>query len=168
MKKLILIICLLVGANAIQAQVTSEEAIKKLAFIEGQWQGKSNVTTGPGQNMVLDQHEHVELRLGGQVMIVEGKGYQGEELEFNAFAVITFDEARQEYEMNSWLSTGQKTEAYIKVHDQEKWEWGFEIPQGKIRYLISLNEKGQWIETGEFSQDGNTWYPSFNMLLDKK
>jgi|GEM_PF-791632 len=30
---------------------------------------------------------------------------------------------------------------------------------GKTRYKAFLNEKGQCIETGEFSKDGTTWYP---------
>lgn len=168
MKKLLLLTNLVICTYAVQAQMTSDEAIKKLAFIEGQWQGIAKVTTGPSQNLVLDQHENVELRLGGKLLTIEGKGYSEGKLEFNAFAVVTFDEGKQDYEMQSWLSSGEKTEAYIKVHNDVQWEWGFEFPQGKVRYFISLNEKGQWSEKGEFSPNGSVWYPNFNMLLDRK
>ena len=43
------------------------------------------------------------------------------------------------------------------------------IPQGgMVKYEFSLNDKGQWVETGQYSPDGQQWYPSFSMLLDKK
>jgi hypothetical protein len=168
MKKAIFIISLSMVSFITFGQISSQEAIKKLSFMEGKWEGKSNVSTGPGQTLELDQYENVEIRMDGKLMAFEGKGYNEGELEFNAFAVITFDESKQEYEMQSWLATGQKTDAYVRLLDDRKWEWGFEVPQGKIRYFITLNEKGQWYEVGEFSSDGATWYPSFNMLLDKK
>lgn len=168
MKKLLLFAALAFGSFPVMAQMTSEQALGKISFIEGQWLGTAHVTTGPGQIVVLDQHENVELRLNGKLLSIEGKGYNEGNLEFNAFAVVTFDERNQDYEMQSWLSTGQKTKAYIKVHNNDHWEWGFDIPQGKVRYFITLNEKGQWSEKGEFSPNGSDWYPSFNMLLDRK
>lgn len=168
MKNLLLIAGLVFSSFSVSAQMTSEQALGKISFIEGQWQGTANVTTSPGQNLVLEQYENVELRLSGRLLSIEGRGYIEGKLEFNAFAVVTFNESNQEYEMQSWLSSGEKTEAYIKVHNDDLWEWGFDIPQGKVRYFITLNEKGQWSEKGEFSPDGSAWYPSFNMLLDKK
>ena len=168
MKKLTLLAGLVIIAYSAQAQMTSKDAIKKIAFIEGQWEGKAEATTGRDQTHVLDQHEKVELHLDGKLIRIEGKGYKEGKLEFNAFAIITFDETKQEYEMQSWLSTGEKTDAYVLVHGEKKWEWGFDLPQGKIRYLITLNEKGQWSEKGEYSPNGEVWYPSFNMLLTKK
>jgi hypothetical protein len=168
MKKLLLLASLAFGSFTVMAQMTSEQALGKISFIEGEWLGTAHVTTGSGQNVTLDQHENVELRLDGKLMSIEGKGYNEGKLEFNAFAVVTFDEGKQDYEMQSWLSTGEKTKAYIKVHKDDLWEWGFDIPQGKVRYFITLNEKGQWSEKGEFSPNGSDWYPSFNMLLDRK
>jgi hypothetical protein len=168
MKRHLLLIGMMIYWNTGQAQMTSVEAIKKIAFIEGQWEGIANVTSGPGQNLELDQQENVELKLEGKLMAIEGKGFNKGKLEFNAFAIVTFNEENQEYEMQSWLSTGQKTKAYIILHEENHWEWGFDIPQGKVRYFIMLNDKGQWSEKGEFSPNGSVWYPSFNMLLTKK
>lgn len=168
MKIGVFITIMVMASMSVYGQISSQEAIKKLSFIEGKWEGKASVTTGPGQTMQLNQHENVELKLGGKILSVEGKGYNEGKLEFNAFAIITFDEAKQEYEMLSWLASGQKTKAYVTVQDDKNWEWGFDVPQGKVRYFITLNEKGQWSEKGEFSPNGKTWYPSFNMLLDKK
>jgi hypothetical protein len=35
-------------------------------------------------------------------------------------------------------------------------EWGFPISQqGRVRFTIKLNEKGEWFEVGEMTQDGN-------------
>jgi hypothetical protein len=49
----------------------------------------------------------------GRMLLIEGKGYQNEDLVFNAVGLVTFDEGNQKYEMQSWLATGEKTNAYF-------------------------------------------------------
>jgi hypothetical protein len=36
-----------------------------------------------------------------------------------------------------------------------------------MRYIIYLNDKGQWHETGEMKRE-NDWFQFFEMTLDKK
>lgn len=151
------------------AQQSAQEAMGKLSFLEGNWQGTAQTTTGPGQQIHLQQHERVEYRLGGKMLLIEGKGFENELLKFNALAIITYNEQQQEYEMTSLLHTGQKTDAYFVEKGENIFEWGFDIPKGgNVKYKITLNEKGQWEETGQYSPDGSQWYPSFYMLLDKE
>ncbi|HLW20593.1 MAG TPA: DUF1579 family protein [Cyclobacteriaceae bacterium] len=169
MKKTLLIYLMVGFAWNALAQQSAEEAMGKLDFLVGNWQGTAQATTGPGQQLNLEQYELVEFRLNGRILLIEGKGYEKGDMVFNALAAVAFDEHKQEYEMTSWLSTGQNAQAYLLVKGENTVEWGFDIPQGgKIKYDISLNDKGQWVETGQYSPDGSQWYPSFNMLLTKK
>ncbi len=36
-----------------------------------------------------------------------------------------------------------------------------------MRYIITLNEKGQWFEIGEMERN-NEWFKFFEMTLDRK
>jgi hypothetical protein len=48
-------------------------------------------------------------------------------------------------------------------------EWGLQISErGRIRYTIELNEKGQWFEVGEMTQDGQKWNKFFEMTLQRQ
>ncbi|MBD8488559.1 hypothetical protein IFO69_07380 [Echinicola sp. CAU 1574] len=169
MKKILCLTVLLMASFGVMAQEKADEAMKKLAFLEGKWEGKAMAMQGPGQQMNLDQHEDVSYKLGGKMLFIEGKGYQGDSLAFNAVAVITYNEWKEGYEMKAWRANGQSTDAYLKELGQDHFEWGFDIPQGgKIKYEISLNDQGQWHEVGQYSPNGEKWYPSFEMTLDKK
>lgn len=168
MKNIQFMILLLLSSGVAVAQVSTQEAMGKLCFLLGGWEGEAKAVMGPGQTQVVNQHEIVELKLGGRMLMIEGKGYQNEALVFNALALVTFDEDNQKYEMQSWLATGETTKAYFEERGENFFEWGFPLPNGKVRYFISLDEEGRWKEKGEFSPDGNSWYPSFEMLLTKK
>lgn len=150
------------------AQVKSEDAMEKLKPLVGNWEGKAKSTTGPNQTILLDQSEVIEYRLDDRLLLIEGKGYKEGNLEFNALASIWFDEEKQIYEMQSWLKTGEVTKAYFREIEKNNWEWGFDISQGQIRYNILIVEKDQWVEKGEFSPDGERWFPTFEMTLNRK
>jgi hypothetical protein len=48
-------------------------------------------------------------------------------------------------------------------------EWSLQIPQrGRMRYTITRNEKDEWFEVGETSQEDQTWRKFFEMTLRKK
>ena len=40
------------------------------------------------------------------------------------------------------------------------------FPNEQVRYIITLNEKGQWFEIGEYNM-GDRWIQFFEMTLDK-
>lgn len=71
--------------------------------------------------------------------------------------------------MKSHIMDGNQTEAYFKVISENNFEWGFETPtKAKIKYTIVLNPQDKsWVEKGEYSPDGNTWYPFLDMNLKK-
>ena len=67
-----------------------------------------------------------------------------------------------------FTAEGRQTDTEAKV-GANTMEWGLAIPQpGRMRYTIKLNEKGEWFEVGEMTQDGQTWHTFFEMTLQRQ
>lgn len=151
----------------------SREAMKKLAWAAGEWKGVGHIATGPGARKESQVLEKLQFKLDGIVMLIEGRGTRTEEgkevVTHSALAVISFNAATSKYEMKSWLVDGRSTDAWIELVGEKGFDWGFDLPanSGKIRYKMRINEKGQWVEKGEFSRDGNQYFEFFDMTLDK-
>lgn len=150
------------------------EHMKKVLFLEGNWEGKGWYR-GPDRKMnYFDQTEAVRSNLGGLILQIEGKGtmpdsISGEPVLFHhAFAVVSYDEKLEKFKMRSFKD-GNFLETDAEIGEDGSFIWGFALPgnEVKLRYTISLNEKGEWFETGEFSYKGGNWIQNFEMTLSK-
>ncbi len=80
---------------------------------------------------------------------------------------MSYDEKAKRYRFQAFTARGDYTEAQAKV-DNRRLEWGMIIPQfGEVHYTIILNDKGQWFEIGEVTQDGKVWRRFFEMTLER-
>jgi hypothetical protein len=117
--------------------------------------------------------EHIEYKLDGMVLLVEGigKAKDAANKEFvahHALAVLSFDKASNQYKFKTYLKDGRSTDAWFTVVTDNNFQWGFDTPQGKIRYSIRMEPAAKtWNEIGEFSADGTTWRKFFEMNLKK-
>jgi hypothetical protein len=175
MKKLLALAFLLLIHGSIAAQThttTGSEEMKKLEFLVGNWQGEGWVEFGPGQRRKALSTESVQSKLGGRVLIVEGTGKaklpnrEEEVVVHSAFGFLYYDQTAKRYSLRAFLANGQAVDAETTYQDGVL-EWGLQIPQGKVRYKIKLNDKGQWYEVGEISQDGKTWQQFFELTLNR-
>ncbi len=175
MKKLLALSFLLLVPAPFAAQTlstTNLDEMKKLEFLVGNWQGEGWMEFGPGQRRTALTTESVQSKLGGRVLIIEGVGKaklpnRDEEIVVhNAFAFLYYDAATKAYKVRAFLANGNAVDAETNFQDGV-FEWGVQIPQGKVRYKIKLNDKGQWFEVGEISQDGKTWRQFFEMTLNR-
>src|SRR5690554_1538689 len=149
--------------------------MQKLAFFVGDWKGTAVHNSREGQITIM-QSEHIEWKLQETVLTIEGTGIQKnrqngmEEIAFQALAVINFDPMDNEFKFKSFVKEGHSTDAYFKVDEDNKFEWGFDIPTGgKVRYKITLDEeKNTWYEIGEYSPDGTQWIKTIEMNLEKE
>ena len=84
-------------------------------------------------------------------------------------AVLSFDQGTNQYKFSSYLKDGRNTQAWLNIIEDGKYQWGFDIPNGKIKYSITLDaSKKAWNEIGEISNDnGSTWVKFFEMNLRK-
>lgn len=148
------------------------EQMRKLAYFAGEWEGAATMRTGPGPEQTIKQSEYVQYKLDSTVLVIEGTGRDdNNQVVFNALAVVNFNAPTRDYALRSYLKDGRTTAAYFNVVEENKFEWGFDIPgnTGKVRYTIILDPDAKtWHEVGEFSADGAAWMKFIDMRLRKK
>ena len=146
------------------------EAMAKLDFLVGTWEGPGWMQRGPGEPHRSLGTETVEKRLGGLVLVIEGthRDAESKKIVHHALAIIDWDEGEEQYRFRSFLSDGRSTDAWGYFEDG-KFFWSPGAPPGmKIRYGIALTESGEWFEEGEMSRDeGKTWNKFFEMRLQR-
>src|SRR5262249_3795649 len=133
--------------------------MKKLDFLAGKWRGPATATTKDGKRE-MTQTEVVEYRLDGAILVIEGTGrgnLPGKDEEgvlFNAFAVVSYDAEAKKYKIKAYRMEGTSVETDLTLTDKG-FKWGLKPQPGvEVRYDMTVNDKGEWHETGEFSADG--------------
>jgi hypothetical protein len=151
----------------------ANDEMRKLDFLVGEWTGEATVQIGARPERVL-QTENVQAKLDGKVLFIEGLGRRKNadgtagDVVHNAMAVISWNEAKKNYRFATWLANRPDGEATMEVSGPNQAKWWMDTPNGgKMRYTISLTESGEWLETGEFSQDGVKFVPFFETRLKK-
>ena len=181
MIRIIPLLCLLlvgITSNKLFAQpseAVAKEKMKPFTHWAGHWQGEGSIQMGPGQPKKSTVDEHIEFKLDGTVLLVEGigKSIEGPSMEshvvHHALAVLSFDQTTSQYKFNSYLKDGRSTQAWFKIIEENKYEWGFDAPTGKIKYSIAIDPTTKtWNEIGQFSNDnGANWRHFFEMNLKK-
>ena len=133
--------------------------MEKISKMIGRWEGDATVTLGPGQVHKVRQFEHVQSKLNGNVLLVEGtgreKGTDGPgKIVFQALAICAFDPVSKSYKFHAFRDNGMSTVATAEVTDTGL-IWGFEDGRGgKIRYTITLSDD-TWSEVGEYLIEGH-------------
>ena len=129
---------------------------------------------GPGEPKRSTVDEHIEFKLEGSIVLVEGTGKttdpatKTEAIVHHALGILSYDQATSQYKFKSYLNNGRSTDAWFNITGENKYQWGFDVPTGKIKYSITIDPTQKtWNEIGEFSRDGNTWMKFFEMNLKK-
>lgn len=162
-------LALIVGApgaaqagNDTAALAAQKAALDKLAWMDGTWRGPA-VTKFPGGEHRVTQTERIGPMLGGTLRVIEGKGFNPDgSVGFNAFAVISYDAAKQAYVFRSYAQ-GRAGDFVIRpTADGYVWE----IPAGPmtIRYTATCKDK-VWTEIGERIAPGQAPVQFFEMHL---
>ena len=59
-------------------------------------------------------------------------------------------------------------ETPIRLIGEKIIQWSFDTPNGgKTRFTADFSKEGFWTEKGEFSPDGERWFPFIEMNLEK-
>ena len=180
MKNVLLFCLLLMGilSSKIMAQPSEAVAKEKMKVFEswpGHWKGEGSMQMGPGPAKKSTVDEYLEFKLDGTILLVEGigKAVDGQsstpQIVHHAMGILSFDQITNEYKFNTYLKDGKSTLPWFKIVEESKYQWGFDIPNGKIRYSITIDPtRKTWNEIGEFSNDnGTSWMKFFEMNLKK-
>jgi hypothetical protein len=143
-------------------------AMERIAGMAGDWRGEANVTF-PATRTVY-QNEHIERDMNGLLLVIHGNGYATADRTgapiFNAFGVISYDDARRIYEFRVY-NDGRAATAEARFLDDGRLQWTMNFSPVIIRYTITLGEN-TWNEIGEMSRDnGATWAQTIEMNLTR-
>jgi hypothetical protein len=170
MKRFAMFLILLLSATL----AYGADEMKGLEFLVGEWSGEATMQMGPGKRETVFQTEKVTQKAGGKALLVEGLGRRKladgtiGDVVHDAIGLISWDKTRKTYRFDAHVAQQESVDTTIDLTGPNTAVWGFDTPQGKVRYTIRLNDKGQWNEVGEFSRDGAKWMPFFEMTLTKK
>jgi len=138
----------------------SIEAMRKLDRWIGDWSGKGWTISREGRRIEFDLSERVQSKVGGTVLLVEGRGAgrtpAGEELVVHdGIAVVSFDAATGRYRWNGHERGFGAMDAEPVLVDGG-FAWTFRVPETTLRFTILIDGE-TWRETGEASADGKAW-----------
>lgn len=177
MKHIVLSVFLSLSFQPIRAQNenTPVERTKMEIFTHwaGSWTGEATMKHGGGPSQTSMVEEIIQSKLDGTIVTMEGIGkstsQDSSKVVHHAFGVLSYDKREQKYKLKSYLADGRSTDAWFEVKNENHYQWGFDVPAGKIRYSITMSAGGNtWYEVGEFTSDNTTWYKFFEMNLSKK
>ena len=135
------------GYNPAPRMAAQKEAMKALAFLDGEWRGPAKSLRDDGGWHPMVQTERVGPMLDGTVKVIEGRGHEPDgTLSFNAFAVISYDPDKKTYSIHSY-SAGRVGDYQI-TPTPTGFTW--EIPAGPqmtIHYEATVKD-GVWTEAG--------------------
>ncbi len=144
------------------------EAMLRVSPMAGRWVGEGWIRRGPGEPERFKGIETVESRLGGHVLVVEGRHLDPKDgrLVHHAFGVITYDTARAAYRFRSHLANGLSGD-YQAEWKEGAFVWTLELPRvGTMRYTIRIKD-GLWDEIGEMQREG-LWNKIFEMRMKRQ
>ena len=170
MKRLTLILftCLVSGLPTHLFSQAMDSTMQAFAPLVGQWSGSGWVRTKTGKQVTFNQTEDVQFKLDGQLLVVNGIGKDptsGVNV-FEAYGILNYDAQQKHYFFNAYTLEGQHTMANIDLGNNQ-FDWWFKTPNGgTVKYTLKYNDTS-WTEDGNFSSDGQNWYPFFYMELSK-
>ena len=138
----------------------------KLAFMRGVWRGPATGVANDGTSYQVTQTERMGPMLGGDIIVIEGRGYKADGTTgFNAFAVVSWNAQTQQYEMRSYA------QGYAGTFELTPTESGYvwEIPAGPdavIRFTATVTAD-HWREVGEMIVTGQPPVQTFEMNLER-
>jgi len=140
------------------------KGMAKLGFMRGVWAGPAAGTTATGQRYSVTQTERMGPMLGGDIVVIEGRGYTADgSTGFNAFAVVSWDPRADKYEIRSYTQGYAGTFELKLTADGYVWE----VPAGPgavIRFTATV-KNDTWREVGEYIAGDKPPRQTFEMNL---
>jgi hypothetical protein len=125
--------------------LAQQEAMKALAFLDGEWRGPSKLLRKDGWKPMV-QTERAGTMLDGTVRMIESRGYEADGRQsYNALAIISYDPESKSYSMRSY-SSGRSGDYPVDVAANGlAWEI-VSSPQTTVRYEAVV-KNGVWTQT---------------------
>lgn len=144
------------------------EAMKKVEFMLGEWEGTGWVQMG-SKRTTFDVKEGVQLRAGGTVISFQGTGKDPKTgvVGHDAFGVLSYDLSTKAYSIQSWVMNGNSGIFPAKI-GEKRIDWEIAVEGRQIKYSIHIDNEGDWVEKGEVKTEGDRWFQFMEMKLKRK
>jgi hypothetical protein len=133
----------------VQPSPTLAKGMARLAFMRGVWAGPASGVTPTGERYSVTQTERMGPLLGGDVIVIEGRGYQADGTTgLNALGVVSWDPRTDRYEIRSYAQGHAGTFEMRLTADGYTWE----VPAGPgavMRFTATVTGD-RWREIGEY------------------
>ena len=161
------LVLIFVSLNSQAQNSKHSEKMLRLHPLVGHWEGSGWIQE---RNVLSEfrQTEDVSVKLDGTTLLIEGNAYANDSLVFQAMAIASYDQYKDQYRFNSFLADGKYTEAVGTFSEDGAFSWQFDVPNGgTVKYDIVFSES-DWEEKGYYSpKDVEQWYPIMEMKLTK-
>ena len=151
--------------DPVQLIAAQQEAMARLAFMDGVWRGPASTILPSGENHAITHTERIGPFLEGSVKVIEGRGYdENGKVTFNAFGTISYNPATRAYTMHSHAQGNVGDFALTPTADGFTWE----VPAGAmtIRYTATVKDSA-WREVGDRIMPGREPVRFFEMNLKR-
>ena len=157
------------SAQTMQPAGTAEQrqAMQTLAWMDGEWVGEATISMGPGQTSTHPHTERIGPMLGGSIKVIEGRTTGGPDgaPAFNAFAVVSWDDAADRYTMRSYAN-GEVGDFPLEA-TADGFRWTTPARGGEMRYVTTFKD-GEWVEIGHFVMPGREPMPVIELRLRRR
>lgn len=159
-----------VSACATQmADVRADEAVlpeSPLSFLFGEWVGEAKGIDRDRKPFTLTQTERIGPMLNGEITVIEGRGYSEDgSLEFNAFAVISYDKTTESWSIRSYADGRAGTFPFELTEAGYTWS----IPAGPDARMVFTAEvsNGAFHQIGKYTPNEGYAVQTFEMTLTR-
>ncbi|HYC67512.1 DUF1579 domain-containing protein [Brevundimonas sp.] len=129
------------------------DAMQALSWMDGEWVGEATIFMGPGAGAGHPHTERIGPILGGSIKVIEGRsaGSADGSPAFNAFAIVSWDDAADRYMMRSYAN-GHAGDFPLEA-TADGFSWTTPARGGEMRYVTTFKD-GEWVEVGHFAMPG--------------
>ena len=141
-------------------------AMAELDWMNGEWVGTAEIMVRMSQTRTLRHTERIGPMLGGTIKVIEGHSYEADgSTGFNAFAILSWDDAQDRYVMRSYAQ-GHAGDFPLEI-TPTGWRWSTPARGGEIRYT-TVHTDGGWTETGDFVAPGREPMRVISLTLTRR
>lgn len=158
----------LTTAAPVAAQPTPERsaAMAEFDWLKGVWRGPAEGVNPDRTPYSVTQTERIGSALGGDVLVIEGRGYKADgSTGFNALGIISWNAQTGKYEIRSYAQGYAGTFEITPTADGYVWETP--AGPGAVIRFTAVYKDGTLTETGQYVRDGKPLAQTFQMRLKR-
>lgn len=156
----------LLGVCFAQAGQGQEAPMRPFDLWVGRWKGSGWSVSAAGTRTEFTLEERVQRKVGGTVLLVDGRGTTADgTVTHDGLVVLSYDAKSRAYRWQGHEIGRDPINVEVKPIDGGL-TWSLPAGGATVRFTIRFDAT-RWQETGEVSTDGATWNRFMEMTLKR-